>query len=117
MANLTLQDGSYELAQEPVSRISRPCAYELRFMSLRKKHTTSLCLNPKAKPRHEVIDVKHCSELPGLFRGLRFPLKRKTSSAGWRKDIGDDYFDDKASEEEESDYQGGYLYVVKCFLP
>lgn len=26
---------------------------------MRKKHVTAVCKNPKAKPRHEAIDVKH----------------------------------------------------------
>ena len=39
------------------------CAlYHLRFMALRRRHVQTVCLNPKARPRHESIDVKLYTE-------------------------------------------------------
>ena len=98
------------LAQEQVSRFFCSGAYELRFLSLRKKHTTALCLNPKAKPRHEVIDVKHYSErrkksyldffeagsaFTCLFQLTGFRLH--TAQEGEWMSV-EDYFDENADE-------------------
>ena len=33
-----------------------------RFAALRKNHVRLVCINPKAKPRHEAVDVKMYSE-------------------------------------------------------
>lgn len=38
--------------------IMTQCIGRPRFRSLRKKHLTQTCLHPKARPRHESIDVK-----------------------------------------------------------
>ena len=48
---------SHICALEALMSAYRTCKPMLRFKSLRKKHVHVTCLNPKARPRHEAINV------------------------------------------------------------
>ena len=52
---LGLESSMSESAHDRLGQIF----FELRFDGLRKKHVVRTVLNPKSRPRHEAIDVRH----------------------------------------------------------